>query len=368
MTAAEAGLIVNRSASNMGGATLREVAQFAGVSLSTASLALNNKPGVRQETRAKVLEAARKLDYHPNAAARSLANGKAQTIALVNPISFEQFFSSSDFFLYLSRGLYQALEEQNHHLLLLISEKEEKTTQVVKKMVSQRRVDGLVITNPVEAAPYLSVVRKQGVPHIFVGRPAEEETLYVDNDNVEIGKLGTEYLLSLGHRKIVFLTGPLRFTHCQDRLLGYKLALEKAGIPFDDALVWSAEQKEEAISKAVQGRISKAAFTAIFATSGLHAVGAVRACQILGLKIPEDVSIVCVEDSFLTRYFSPSITAIELNSFWLGYWSGKLLLRVIKGENPGSPVLLPGKLVVRDSSTTLQKGGESGKKVYSKGK
>ncbi|MEM3658360.1 MAG: LacI family DNA-binding transcriptional regulator [Candidatus Hadarchaeum sp.] len=339
----------------MGRATLREVADCAGVSISTASLALNNKPGVREQTRARVLEAARKLDYHPNAAARSLANGKAQAIALVNPISLEQFFSSSDFFLHLSRGLYKALEEHNYHLFLLISEKEKRTAQLVKKVIRQRRVDGLVITNPVEAAPYLSLLQQQAVPHVFVGRPAHEGALYVDNDNVEIGKLGTEYLLSLGHKKIVFLTGPLRFTHCQDRLLGYRLALEKANMPFDESLLWTVEQKDEAIFEMVRERAANTAFTALFATSSLHAAEAIRACQTLGLKVPEDVSVICIEDSFTARYCSPPLTVIELNSFWLGHWAGKLLLCLIKGENPGSPILLPGKLVVRNSASAPKK-------------
>lgn len=337
--------------------TLKEVANLAGVSLSTASLALNNKPGVRQETRARVLEAAEKLDYHPNAAARALANGKAQAIALVNPISFEQFFSSSDFFLHLSRGLYQALEEHNYHLFLLISEKEENMAQLVKKMINQRRVDGLVITNPTEVTPYLPLLTRQPLPYIFVGRPPYEEALYVDNDNVEIGKVGTEHLLALGHKHIVFLTGPLRFTHCQDRLLGYKLALEKAGIPFQESLVWPVEQKEEKIFEMVRECASKTEFTAVFATSGLHATTAIRAFQSQGLKVPEDISLVCIEDSFMTKCFSPPITAIELNSFWLGHWAGKLLLRLVKGENPGSPVLLPGKLVVRHSTAAPKERG-----------
>jgi DNA-binding LacI/PurR family transcriptional regulator len=139
--------------------------------------------------------------------------------------------------------------------------------------------------------------------------------------------------------------------------LGYKLALEEVGFNFREELVWQAEQSEERILAVVKEKITQVQFDAVFATSGLHAVCAIRVCQEYGLRIPNDVAVVCVEDSSLTKYFYPSITAIELDSFWLGYWATKLLLRVIRGEDPGSPILLPGRLVVRASSAT-RKGGD----------
>jgi DNA-binding LacI/PurR family transcriptional regulator len=336
---------------------LKEVAKKAGVSLSTASLALNGKPGVHPETRAKVLQVARELEYQPNAAARSLANGRSQAIGLVNPISLEQLFSSADFFMHLSRGLYQAAKEHNYHVFLLVSETDQDAAELVKEVISQRRVDGLIITNPSEAASYLGELERYKFPCVFVGRPSNSQPLYVDNNNIEIGRLGTKHLLSLGCQNIAFLTGPLRFTHCQDRLLGYKLALEEVGFNFREELVWQAEQSEERILAVVKEKITQVQFDAVFATSGLHAVCAIRVCQEYGLRIPNDVAVVCVEDSSLTKYFYPSITAIELDSFWLGYWATKLLLRVIRGEDPGSPILLPGRLVVRASSAT-RKGGD----------
>jgi len=337
--------------------TLKEVAKRAGVSLSTASLALNGKPGVHPETRAKVLRVASELEYQPNAAARSLANGKSQAIGLVNPISLEQLFSSADFFMHLSRGLYQAAKEHNYHVFLLVSETDQDAAELVKEVIRQHRVDGLIITNPAEAASYLGELEKYEFPCVFVGRPSDSQALYVDNNNIEIGRLGTKHLLSLGRRDIAFLTGPLRFTHCQDRLLGYRMALEEFGLTFREELVWQVEQSEERILTVVKEKIAQVKFDAIFATSGLHAVCAIRVCQEHGLRIPDDVAVVCVEDSSLAKYFYPSITAIELDSFWLGYWATKLLLRVIEGEDPGSPILLPGKLVVRSSSATKKGGG-----------
>ncbi len=334
----------------MKGVTLKEIAQLAKVSVSTVSLALNNKPGVRPETRAKVVEIARALNYVPNAAARSLANGRAQAIGLVNPISLEQLFSSAEFFMHLSRGLHQAAREKGYNVYLLISETEQETSKMITEIVSQRRVDGLIITNPMEPVVFPSKLHRQRFPCVFVGRPAGFNAVYVDNSNVEIGRVGTAHLLALGHTKIAFVSGPLAFTHCQDRLAGYKLALEEAGIPFDERLVCQAEQKEKTILETLRSWIPTVEFTAVFATSVLHAVCTVAVCRELGFRVPEEIAVVCVEDSSLAKYYSPPITAIELDSFWLGYWAVQLLLRLINGEDPGSPVLLPGRLVVRASS------------------
>jgi len=253
----------------------------------------------------------------------------------------------------LIQGMHQAAAEHDYSVFLLISESEEETVEKVNKALRRHSVDGLVVTNPSVAAPYLQELERRRVPHVFVGRPPREGVLYVDNDNVEIGRLGTKHLLELGHEKIVFLSGPPRFTHCQDRLLGYQAALREAGISFSERLVWYAEQSEEAVYQAVISGAPGKEFSAIFATSGLHAVGAIKALQDLGVSVPQEVSVVCVEDTELARYFIPPLTAIDLHSYWLGYWAVKLLIRQIVGENPGRPVLIPGELVVRASSNPV---------------
>ena len=302
------------------------------------------------ETRAKVLKAALELNYQPHAAAKNLADGRTRTIGLINPITIEHLFSSSGFFMRLIQGMHQAAAEYDYSVFLLVSETEEEVLERMRKALQRRSLDGLVITNPSLASPYLKLLEGRHIPYVFVGRPPRDGALYVDNDNVAIGRLGTQHLIGLGHRRIVFLSGPSRFTHCQDRLLGYQAALREAGIGFSEELVWYVEQSEEAVYRTVLEKAPRHAFSAIFATSGIHAVGAIRALRDLGLSVPEDVAVVCVEDTELTRYFIPPLTAIDLHSYWLGYWAAKLLIRSIEGEDPGRPILIPGELVVRASS------------------
>ncbi|MGC9530634.1 MAG: LacI family DNA-binding transcriptional regulator [Candidatus Bipolaricaulaceae bacterium] len=341
--------------------TIRDVARRAGVSVSTASLALNGKPRVNHLTRLRVLQSAEELGYHPHAAARQLADGRAHTVGLLSPISLEHLFASSGFFSQLIKGMHRAAAERGYNLSLHIAESDQEACSQIRTSSRGRSVDGFVITNPSVTCPYLEDLRRLRVPHVFVGRPAGQAP-FVDSDNVAVSRTGVKHLIESGHRRIVFLSGPERFTFCQDRLLGYRMALQESGIPFDPGLVWQSEQVEEAAFQAVRQRAPAAEFTGMFAVSAIQAVGAVRALRELSLRVPEDVAIVCVNDSELARYFVPPLTTVDLREYWLGYWSAKRLLQLIEGDRSDHPILIPGKLVVRASSVRpgadLDEGGD----------
>lgn len=329
--------------------TIRDVAKRAGVAVSTASLALNGSSRVRGETRLRVLEAARELDYHPHSVARNLANGRARTISLLNPTPLEHLFASSGFFLRLIQGMHRAATEDGYTLSLSIAESEEEAREDIRTAVHTRSVDGFVITNPTVSSAYLDDLKKYDIPFVFIGRPVGKAP-YVDNDNIEVSRLGVRHLIECGHRRIAFLNGPDRFTFCQDRLLGYRAALEEAGLPYDEDLVWQSEQTEEAAYRVVRECTTHHEFNALFSVSGIQAMGAMRAFREHRLAVPEDIAVVCVDDAELTQYFIPPLTAVALHEHWLGYWAVKLLIRGIEGKQTGYPILIPGELVIRASS------------------
>jgi len=323
------------------------------VAISTASLALNGRPHVSHRTRLKVLKAAEELGYHPHAAARHLANGRARNLGLIAPISLEHLFASSGFFARLIQGLHRAATEHGYVLSLHIAESEEEAVARIRTAVRSRNVDGLVITNPTVSSPYLSHLKGQRIPFVFVGRPVDEAP-YVDNDNVDVSRLAVRHLIAQGHRRIVFLTGPDKFTFCQDRLLGYRSALEEAGLPWDEALIWKSELVEGDAYRVVRDHAPRYQFTALFAGSDVQAVGAIRALRELGWRIPEDVAVACVNNTELAQHFVPPLTTVDLHEYWLGYWAGKRLVQKIEGEKETDyKILIPAELIVRESS-----GGE----------
>jgi len=328
--------------------TIRDVAKRAGVAVSTASLALNGKPHVSRETRFKVLQAAEELGYHPHTLAKNLADGRTRNLGLITPISLEHLFASAGFFSRLIRGMHRAAAEHGYNLSLHIAESEEEAVSCVRSAVRGRSVDGLLITNPTVTCPYLRDLKRHRIPFVFIGRPLEEAP-YVDNDNVEVSRIGVRHLIQCGHRRIVFLNGPSRFTFCLDRLLGYRVALEEAGFPYDELLVWQSELVEESAYKVVQERAPKYEFTALFAASDVQAVGAIRALRELGLRVPHDVAVACVNDTELAQHFLPPLTTVDLHEYWLGHWAVKRLVQMIDGERSEHPILIPGELVVRES-------------------
>ncbi len=334
-----------------GSPTIRDVAKRAGVAVSTASLALNGKPYVSRETRFKVLQAAEELGYHPHTLAKNLADGRTRNLGLITPISLEHLFASAGFFSCLIRGMHRAAAELGYNLSLHIAESEEEAGARIRAAVRSRNVDGLVITNPTVSSPYLSDLKRHRVPFVFVGRPVEEAP-YVDNDNVEVSRLAVRHLVEGGHRRIAFLIGPDRFTFCQDRLLGYRSALNEAGLPCEESLIWRSELVEGDAYRVVRKTAPNCRFTALFAGSDVQAVGAIRALRELGLRVPQDIAIACVNNTELTQHFVPPLTTVDLHEYWLGYWAGKRLVQKIEGEEEAAEyrILIPAELIVRRSS------------------
>ncbi len=335
--------------------TIKDVAKRAGVAVSTASLALNGKPGVSAETRAKVLKAALELNYHPHVAAKNLADGRARTIGLIAPITLEHLFSSAGFFMKLIKGMHQAAQREGYVISLYIAESEDEASVNIRSLIRSHAVDGLVITNPTFSSIYINELRGHPIPYVFIGRPVEKVP-FVDNDNVEVGRLATEHLINHGHTAIVCLCGPGKFTFCQDRLSGYRKALEKAGIPFRNELVWCSEITEEAAYSVVKEQAPTLEFTAIFALTDVQAVGAIRALREIGYKIPEDVAVVGVNESPLARHFVPPLTTVDLHEEELGLQAVTYLLGMIKNRDVTKQPIYISSEIIRRSSCGCKEG------------
>ncbi|MCF7876294.1 LacI family transcriptional regulator [Candidatus Bipolaricaulota bacterium] len=329
--------------------TIQDVAKEAGVAASTASDALNGKSHVSEETRLKVVQAAEKLDYRPHPGAKHLSSGVAQNLGLFVSATRKHVFSSTGFFNKLIKGIHEAVEGTDYSLSLQMSETESGAADKLRSLAGSRSLGGLIITHPTRNSELLDILESSDLPFIVLGRP-ERDALYVDNDNVEVGKVATEHLIEHGHEKIAFLSGPSRFTYVEDRLNGYRRALESNGLNFDEDLIWNSELVESAAYKTVKKKAQKKEFGGIFVAGDVQAVGAIHALKDLGKEVPNDVGLVSVCNSQLTMHFHPSITAVDLHEYWLGNWAADRLIQEIEGEGKGRPkVVVPGDLIVRES-------------------
>lgn len=339
--------------------TIDDVAEKAGVAVSTVSLALNKKPNVSKETRNKVLEAARELNYHPNSAAKRLATGKSKTIGLLIPIDLKSVFSSTEFFQKMISGMHRAAREMGMTLSLQIVESEEEAIERIEYAARTESVSGSVITHPSMSMQYLDVIHEYDYPAVFLGDPVENEP-YVDNDNLNVSRLATEHLIGHGHKKIAMLTGPEKFTVSGNRTLGYRSALEAADIPFREDMVWEADLNKQSAYEKVRNLAPQFDFSAMYVSVEVQAVGAMRALRELGLSVPDEVALVVVGESELAKHLYSPLTTVDLNTEKLGYLSAKKLINIIREEEEEPQLIVQADLKIRKSCGCNKTEGLSG--------
>ena len=332
--------------------TSKDVAERAGVSRTTVSFVLNDVPGVRirEETRQKVLRAARELDYYPNAAARSLASRKTRRIGLVLCQSPERVFVDA-FLPEVLRGLGDVAQAQRFRVLLQSVESVAQP-DAYAHLVGEKQIDGIILSGPRSDDSQLLALRKEGFPVVLLGQLEGSEVPFVDVDSVGGAKLAVEHLIEDGHERIGLITNaPPQYTASAQRERGYRQALEEHGLTYDRGLVRYGDFNEESGRHAMSEFLEVLPLpTAVFAASDLVAFGAMEAAKAQGLKIPRDLALVGFDDIPLARYVDPPLTTVRLPAYELGARAAQMLIKIIEHENVEEPqVFLRTELVIRDS-------------------
>jgi len=333
-------------------ATSKDVAELAGVSRTTVSFVLNKVQDVHisQETRRRVLEAARQLNYYPNAAARSLASRQAGAIGLILCQSSEHIIADP-FLPGFILGLGEAIRERGFHLLIQAVE-DVNQPDTYLHLVHTKRIDGAIISGPRHGDQQLFQLLKDGFPVVLHGQIDSPEPYYVDVDNIKGALLAVRHLIGLGYRQIALITNaPLQYTASADRHHGYRTALEEAGLAYNENLVryacFTAESGYQAMNHLLATGTKP---EAIFAASDLVAMGAMLSLRRHGLAIPQDIALVGFDDVPLAGYIEPPLTTVRLPTYDLGWQTGDLLIRLIQGNPPAQKgILLETELVIRES-------------------
>ncbi len=332
--------------------TSKDVARRAGVSRTTVSFVLNKVPGARisAETQRKVIEAARDLGYSPHAAARSLVTQKSYTVGLVLCQSPDTIFQDA-FLPEVLRGVSQPMRERGYRILVESVEDISQPGAYID-LVLEQRIDGLMLSGPRSDDRALERLRDEGFPVILLGQLPDSGISSVDVDNVAGARDAVEHLLSLGHRRIGFISNaPIWYTSSAHRLQGYREALSAHQVPHEDTLVRYGHYTDESGYEAMCALMEISPLpTAVFIASDLVAFGAVAAIQDKGLSVPEDIAIVGFDDIRMARYIAPHLTTVHLPAYELGYTAAQLLVNWMdEGKMPPPQVLLPTELVIRQS-------------------
>ncbi|GGR59056.1 LacI family transcriptional regulator [Deinococcus seoulensis] len=326
--------------------TLSEIAARCGVSAMTVSNVLNNRGKVSQATREQVLTVARQMGYVPNVLARGLKSGRTQVLGLVlpalDPVSVE-----------IAQGVQAALSEARYDMLLYTTSADAGRERERVTALSQGLSDGLLIAMPRAAAADVQIFERSRVPVVLINYNGPDTRLpTVLADNFVPARQATEYLLGLGHRRIGFITGDAGSGQSHERLRGYRAALEHAGLAVDEHLVRTGDFTQvRGFAAAAELLALPERPTAIFAANDFSAVGAMEAARHLGLRIPEDVSVVGFDDIPLASQVFPPLTTVRHPFRALGEGAAQLLLSILDGKAvPAGPVNLASELVVRGST------------------
>lgn len=331
--------------------TISDVAKRAKVSTATVSYVLNNSSRVSDETRARVLQAIKELGYQPNAHARGLVKKQSHTIGLVIPHTAEHVFSDP-YFAELLKGICTVVTREGYYLLLSLLTGVEDFGRVVMSVVNQRRVDGILMACTTRDSEEVARLQAAGIPFILVGTCYLPEVASIDVDNERGSYSAAQHLLELGHRRIAYITGDMRYENAVQRYNGFQRALAEAGCAVAD--VYPGDFTQASGMVGARHLLSKNPdITAIACASDLMAHGAVSAARDMGYRVPEDISIVGFDDIPLSRESEPKLTTVRQPISRLGYAAAEQLITMIEGRGlPGTArrQVLETELVVRGST------------------
>ena len=337
--------------------TLRDVAREAGVSVATASRAINGHSNVTAPTKAAVLAAVKKLNFVPHSGARSLTRRKTDTVGVILPDLFGEFFSE------IIRGIDLVAHESGMHLLL--GNMHGSTHETAAAIAAMRgRVDGLLVMPPDVKPELLSGYLDPALPTVLLNYDAGSLDLpFVAVDNYHGAYAMTEALLARGAKQVVHIAGPKHNRDARDRQRGFADAMAKIAKVQSPAILpgdFSEESGAQAARLLVQGRLPA---DAVFAANDQMAVGLIAELAASGMSVPGDILVAGFDDIPLARHLTPSLTTMQVNIDRLGSTAMMMLLRILRVETlaAASATILTPTLVARGTT-----GGAAGSAVAAK--
>ncbi|MDK2879278.1 MAG: LacI family transcriptional regulator [Thermoanaerobacteraceae bacterium] len=336
---------------------IKDVAKLANVSIATVSRAFNNKPDVSEKTKKKIFDIAKQIGYEPSIPARTLTKRKTNILGLIVPDISNPYYGE------VVRGIEDTCHIYSYNVILCNADnRREKEFQYID-ILKNRWVDGIIFHSDYFLKEHFEAFKSKNIPVVLAGRATELDTAYVAIDNFKAAYDAVNYLISLGHERIGIIHGPLdgmkETVDSVARLMGYRKALEEAGLNVYDELHMEADFKAKgaflAAKKMLEGRIKP---TAIFAISDMMAMGAINAIYDSGLRCPEDISVMGFDNIDLCEVTRPALTTIAQPMYEIGAIAARMLIKMIENRETGNiqpkKIILDHKLMIRDSCSRIK--------------
>lgn len=333
--------------------TIRDVAREAGVSIATVSYVLNDRGAVSVETRKRVLDAVTRLRYHPSIIARNLRARESRIVGYSwRPVPPDQFNPVLEKFIH---AIAEAAARHAYHVLAFAATEGSDEVTPYREMVDSLRVDGFVLSNTNRNDPRVRYLMDSSFPFVAFGRSNPEwEYAWVDVDGADGTNQAATHLLELGHRRVACLAWPEDSLSGEDRLSGYRRAMERAGLPVEESWIVRSENSYLHAYRATQtwlGMPPEERPTAVVAVSDLLAIGVMNAAADAGLKVGPDLAVTGFDDAPITGYLQPGLTSVRQPIAEIGERLVTMLIDVVHGEMlTPMQILLKPRLIARNST------------------
>jgi LacI family transcriptional regulator len=326
---------------------IRDVAKLAGVAPITVSRVINGGESVTEDTRQRVQHAIDQLHYVPNTLARSLRSRQSHIIALIMSDITNPFWTT------VARGVEDTAAENDYHTMLCNTDESPIKEANYLSLLVERRVDGVIVAPTTRAKKNLALLKQQQVPCVLIDRRVDG--LKVDavyGDSRHGAQLLIDHLIAVGHRRIALINGPIANSAAQDRADGYCESLVAHGLPVDARLIFHGDFKQESGCRLAELALAcDPRPTAIFAANNFLALGVLQALQETGLHVPEDMSLVCIDDLPYLSAIDPFLTVVVQPAYEMGAAAARLLVERLTTHRMGKAreVVLPVQLIIRRS-------------------
>jgi len=331
--------------------TIKDVAKHVGVSTATVSHVINKTRFVSDEIKEKVLQTIRDLNYQPNAIARSLVKRKTHTIGIIISDILNPFYTA------IVRGIEDVTYKSGYSVMLCKRTKNVEKEILYIQVLMEKRIDGLVLSTAFQDGVHPLLSQLKGIPLVSIVRKMKGfNPDAVFGDNVGGAYQAIEHFIQLGHRRIGIISGPLGLSSGAERREGYEKALESHRIPIEEHWIKTGDFKKESgyflTKKLLEEKVPP---TALLVVNNQMTIGALNALKELGVRVPEDLSLISFDDMEWCSFMNSPLTTIEQSPYLMGKTAGEMLLQKInhKRSQP-KKVVIPSHLIIRNSTAEVE--------------
>lgn len=337
--------------------TIKDVAALARVSPSTVSRVCNDNPSISKETRDRVRRAMAEIGYEPSSQVNTPPAAGLRFVGVVYPPSRSSNYENA-FYTEAIRGISQICNPRRVGITLISSNNDDEALKIIKELVAGGQIDGFIMLYSKQDDPIVEYFCEQGILYVVVGTPGQmlNQTINIDNDNLMAARDATDYLYSLGHRNIGYLSTDTTYHFARERKAGYQLSMLQHDLPIH--LEYCAEVRDfftEGVQQ-LQAMLQRPDRPSAFLVGDdVLALVLEHACTRIGLSVPEDISIMAFNNSIYTRLTTPALTCVDVNSVQLGYEAASQILN--HAENPNlmaTKIIVPHCIVERSSCRRIE--------------